>query len=94
MKQYLDKAYVDSLEWQVAGSLASAKSVFGLIVKNEHDEFWILQDGVLRELEDYPEYGQMLVREANGNSIGLLPFDVRPTFADRIRAFKKAVADL
>lgn len=84
MKQYLTKDYVDALEWNSAGSLASARSGFGLVVKSKAGEYWIVQDGCLRELENSVEAGQMLVRQPNGDSIGLLPFNIGLTMTDRV----------
>lgn len=94
MEQYLDKPYLDRLERTPAGSLASATSLFGMVVKNEHGDYWLLHDGALRELEECHEAAQMLVRQSNGDAIGLSPIHVRRSFLDQVKVFKKAIAEL
>lgn len=82
-EQFLTKEYLESLQWNCAGALSSANSPFGMIVKNSHGEFWIVSSGTLCEIIHYPEHGQMLCRNANGDDIGFLPLRVKTPLKDR-----------
>lgn len=79
---YLDQGLLRSLDWQPAGALSSAPSPFGLIVRNESGDYWIVRSGLLLELEFEPDAGQFLVRDPTDHShIGLIPFE--PSVVDR-----------
>lgn len=76
-EQFLTKEYLESLRWNCVGTLSSANSPLGIILKNSHDEFWIVSNDTLCELIYYPEHGQILYRNAKGDDIGFLPFRVK-----------------
>lgn len=74
---YLDQELLHSLAWQSAGSLSSAPSPFGLIVKNKTGDYWIAKDKRLWELELSPYGSQYLIRDRTSQtSIGLFPFSL------------------
>lgn len=79
---YLDQALLSALDWHSAGTLSSAISPFGLIVKNESEDYWIVQKEFLLKLEFESDARQFLICDFTArSSSGLTPF--RPNVLDR-----------
>lgn len=71
---YLDKELFRSLDWRLAGPLSSAHSPYGLIVRNESEDYWIVRDKRLWELEFSSDYDQYLIYDPdNRTSTGIVP---------------------